>query len=736
MVRPADSTSSAVLALTTLTLLLLLPSHALSAQANPPQQATEEEAREDTVVFAVDEITVTATRSPREVFTAPAPVLVMDQTLIARKMPNSTSDLFRSQPGLDVNGVGVNQTRPTIRGQRGQRILLLADGLRLNNSRRQQDFGEIPALVDVTSIQRVEVVRGPSSVLYGTDAIGGVVNMITRTPVQDGVHGSVGYRYGSVETQHRGIGRFFGRFGNLDLQAGFSMRDAGSYEAPSGTFGDIELVDDTPVFDTGVQDRSLDFRLGYQLSRRNAVWGKLESYTASDAGFGFVDPLAYAPDQAEVRIRYPNQDFIKGTVGYGVTDMGWAVADRLDFVSYLQRNERGLTMDIATSFGPDAPPGAGMELSSNNFTDLSTFGFRLEAKKLAHPSILVTYGVDMFRDDSQNTDRSVMNIHGFGPPMVDSSATPSVPNAVYRSIGAFAQGEFQVLRRGTLILGGRVQDIRAETRPTANFEGDLTTKEDRTAVGALNAIYEVVDGLSLVGSVGSAFRAPNIIEWFFEGPTPEGSGYQLSNPDLVAETSLNVDLGARFRSRWLAAEAFVFRNTIYDGIRIAPTGEEVNGIPAYHNVNVDELLYRGVELSATAFLPSGFSLDGSYTYLDSEDVHEPNNPVGETFATKITGAFRYDHPTNLFWAEYGVRHNGDQKDVDLGTSPIGAVLPAFTVHDVRGGIRLSQSGSGIEHHVGVTLANLTNELYAEFANASFFRPEAKRNLWLSYQLVF
>ena len=101
------------------------------------------------------------------------------------KYPDGVADLFRNLPGVDVTGVGPNQTRLIVRGQQGQRILLAEDGIRLNNSRRQQDFGELPAFTDINSTSRVEVIRGPASVLYGTDAIGGVVNQLTTHALRD-----------------------------------------------------------------------------------------------------------------------------------------------------------------------------------------------------------------------------------------------------------------------------------------------------------------------------------------------------------------------------------------------------------------------------------------------------------------------------------------------------------------------------------------------------------------------
>src|ERR687895_372029 len=84
-------------------------------------------------------VTVTATRRERGTFDTPQPITVIDSTTLKEKLPNGAADLFRDVAGLDAMGVGPNQRRPQIRGQRGQRILLLADGLRLNNARRQQD---------------------------------------------------------------------------------------------------------------------------------------------------------------------------------------------------------------------------------------------------------------------------------------------------------------------------------------------------------------------------------------------------------------------------------------------------------------------------------------------------------------------------------------------------------------------------------------------------------------------
>ncbi len=706
---------------------LLLDSSAIQAQG----------ARRDTLatdsVILIEPLVVTATRAVRPISNVPVPVSVVDQTALRRLQANTVTDAFRALPGVDVSGVGVQQARPIIRGQRGQRILLLEDGLRLNNSRRQQDFGEVPALVDVMAVERVEIVRGPASVLYGTDAIGGVVNIITRRPARDGVHGSMTYRFGEEEGQHRGSAAVFGRNGPFEFDFVGSIREAGDYRAPAGTFGDIRLDDDVVVHETGVKDRNGALRVGYALNANHDVFIRAERYDAEDAGFGFVDPEDYAADQPMIDIGYPDQRFWKTTLGWSVQGLATPIADRFDVLAYLQDNERVLTFDLFQSFGPQAPPGAGIAINTHNFSDLRTAGARIEAKKLVTPAVLLTWGADAFRDRSENTDSSVTTIVGFGPPQQTVSTAPQVPNATYRSLGAFVQGEFNLGTRATVIAGGRVQQVHADAGAVQGEE--LSTHTENTVVGALNVLFALTDRLKLIGSAGRAFRAPNLIEWFFDGPTPEGNGYQVRSPDLRPEKAVNFDAGIRYRDRRLALEVFAFRNEVTDGIRTAPLDEEINGLPAYQNVNLDELIYRGVEVAAQVGIVAGLTADASWTRIESEDALDPENPIGDSFSSKLTGGLHYADPQDRFWLGYDVRHNGERRDIVLDANPVGSVLPSFTVHAARAGITLFRNANVVPR-LTIAVENLTDVLYAEAANVSFFRPEPRRRVTLQTSVSF
>jgi outer membrane receptor protein involved in Fe transport len=689
----------------------------------------------DTLVFRVDPIVVTATRGPRELSAIPRPISVVQRRDIFEKVPNSVGDLFRDLPGLDVTGVGVNQARPQIRGQRGQRILLLSDGLRINNSRRQSDFGEIPALVDVNGVERVEVVRGPASVLYGSDAIGGVVNIINRVPQIEGMHGTASFRRGTVEEQNSGSARVYGRFGGFNIRAGGTLRKADSYLAPSGSFGNIVLADETEVRDTGVEDKSFDLRLGFDAGGQHSVFGKIEGYTSENSGFGSVDPALYDPEGTAINIRYPEQSFTKFSAGYRGQDLGTALADQFELLAYGQDNERGLNFGIGP-FG--IGPGMSMEIDNRNFTDIRSYGLRAEARKLATPGLLLTYGVDIWKDRAEGTDNNTTIMTGFGPsPIERVDETPALPEASYLSLGTFFQGEVEATDRFSIVAGARWQHVAAETFATPGLDSQTPVSiTDGTIVAAANALFRASDHVTLVGSVGRAFRSPNLIERFFDGPTPEGSGYQIRNEDLAPEKSVNVDVGVRYRKGRVGLEAFAFRNRVFDGIRIQDLGYEIDGQQAHQNVNVEELIFRGVEFGGDADLGSGVTLNANYTWMDSKDALEESNPVVDSFSSKLVSTLRYQAPNQRFYAAVQVRHNGERKDVELEDNPIGEVLPAFTTLNLRSGVTVWRSNSGMTHRLNAALTNLTNELYAEFSNASFFRPEPKRNLTLTWEVSF
>ena len=673
-------------------------------------------------------LNVTAARSPVEGFDTPRPVSVVQQQTIGERLPNNASDLFTGIPGLDVEGVGTNQTRPMIRGLRGQRVLMLEEGLRLNNSRRRLDSGEPPAVAGLFELERVEIVRGATSVLYGSDAIGGVVNLVPRSAGRSesgggawGARGALQYRHSTGDRQNRVSGTVSGGSGKFGFRAGASWRHSDAYDAPSGTFGDLSLERATRVQDTGVEDYNLGARLQYELAENHSVFARVERYRALDAGFGFVEPEDLGTPGPRIRLMWPDFRFDRLIAGYEGRDLGLIVADRVDLKAYTQSNERTFITDFFLPAGP------GISTVSENFTDIDTNGLRLEAAKLLGGRHVLTYGVDLYRDASFNTDRRTRAV-GPAPPTIDE--TPSLPNARLTSVGLFAQDAFALGARLDLTLGVRWQGVTSKTLLTENLDEPLTEATDGTLVGAANLLYRAGDAVNLIGSIGRGFRSPNLIERFFTGDTPDGTGRWVRNPDLGAETSLSVDVGTRVTTGALYAEGFLFGNFLSNGIQLRPTGDQEDGVPTFHNVNISSIDIRGVEVTAGIEATPGLLIEAGYTHVDATNPDDEDDLVQEGYRDRLNGRVRYS-AADRYWLEYQIRFSGRTDRITPGVSPVGDEIPSFTVMSLRGGLRILG-----RNRLTLGVENLGNVLYAEPINVSFFRPSPRRQLVVSWTSEF
>jgi outer membrane receptor protein involved in Fe transport len=176
---------------------------------------------------------------------------------------------------------------------------------------------------------------------------------------------------------------------------------------------------------------------------------------------------------------------------------------------------------------------------------------------------------------------------------------------------------------------------------------------------------------------------------------------------------------------------------VRDGIRLSATDlvDEETELPIFQNINVDKLRMQGIEALARIFFKFGLSAQANMTYIKSKDLGRPETPYVDTYSSKFNLNVRYDHPKKLFWIGYDLRVNGEQKDVQLVENPIGDVIPGFVVHSISAGITLFKN-SGFPQQLGIIIGNLTNELYSEFSNASFFRPAPGRHIVLTWATRF
>jgi outer membrane receptor protein involved in Fe transport len=361
------------------------------------------------------------------------------------------------------------------------------------------------------------------------------------------------------------------------------------------------------------------------------------------------------------------------------------------------------------------------------------------------------------RDHSDNTDSSVTTTIIRTPNGNYVSASPdtlaNAPNATNLSYGVFGQDEVSLTSKFKVAAGLRYHNVKTDAIATPGWDVSGLAFSDRNIVGALTSTYQITDYMNLLASYGRGFRAPNIIERLFNGPTPEGSGYQLLNPALKSETSNNFDLGLKYR-RWNAfMEAVAFRNDISGGIiqaylspseiaQLDPaTQAAIKASHAQFTVqdrNTERLRYQGVELALGWHSHRGITLGGNYTRIDGNRIDSINPPTGDSYSNKVYAYARYEPQTARYWMEYHVRHNGTANaniDPNSPVPPVGKTLPSFTVHGVGAGVRLFET-AGFSNEITLWVENLTNQLYAEFSNATFFRPEPARTAKVSYRVKF
>jgi hemoglobin/transferrin/lactoferrin receptor protein len=721
--------------------------------AQEEEQAAEED--EEQISFFA-RTTVTATGHEAEIFRVPTPTTVIDREEIAKEIPNNAADLMRNQPGVDVNGIGPNQGRPTIRGQRGHRVLFLEDGLRLNNIRRQTDFGEITGLVEIENVQSVEVVRGAASVLWGSGAIGGVLNLVTKVP-PFGADGRLGgrlmLRYSDNDEQTKGSASLSGGAEKWSWSLSGTVRDADDYEAPGDTFGEVTLENDTPVLDTAVQDESYGIYLGRRINDQSSIFLRYNAYSADATGFGLIEPALLGEPNDRVRIFYPFQDFERFVAGYRGVGLESALADIVEVKLYSSNNQRELAFDI-DSMAPEPPFFTVVaNIDTLNFTDIDSTGLRAELIKAVGEKQVLTYGVEWAADDSFNTDVShtlvqltaPFPIPGFPVTFADVTDTvPNTPNGENTSYGAFVQDEVTASDKLRLSFGVRYNDV--ETKATATPGQDVSGLDfsDDDIVGAVTALYSVNPNLNLLVTYGTAFRAPNIIERLFNGPTPEGFGFQITNPNLESEESENYDVGFKYLRANGYAEVVVFRNKIDNGVvQHTLTPQEFAALPqdlqdeitatGFEDVtiqqrNADRLTFEGIEAIFGYRFDNGVEVGANYTHLEGKRAGSATDPTGDSANDKYNGHLRWTQDKGRWWLSYNVRSQPSQ-DAPVA-SDTGLSLPAFTVHRLAGGLNIGR------HRVTVAVDNLTDELYAEFSNASFFRPQPGRMVIVSYGIDF
>lgn len=651
----------------------------------------------------LEEITVTATKTEKQVEDAPASVTVITRDEMARRNIETVDDALAELPGIFVKrskGLMDSTTAVRSRGFNGDEYtLVLVDGQPQNDA---YTGGVEWAALPTDNIERIEVIRGAASALYGGNAMGGVINIITRSPEKlelkavagGGTHDSRRYRIAAGN-----------RFGDkLSLRVGYEQETTegyvttpvvgyvssgtGSHSGGSATTsksGDPRwIVGDKG--DNGAQRTNLNAKmvLDYADSGQLAFtamaghheydYGPPHTYMGT---FGDLTTSAIVgPDQ---QAGFSPNDFISYTGISENNDETYTLSLDHHFSAVSIHFQAGTTKgdDRYTLESGDDLDDYDNSAGTLSETDKTGWFSELRASLALARSHQLTFGVS-FRADKSGT-------HQYTVPFYRSYANPDAytyySGGQDRIWGIFLQDEWQVAAPITFYLGGRY-DTWQVYDGASGTPGELMTYEDNSdsAVSPRMAmVYKAGAATTLRASIGHAFRPPTLYELF---RTWQGSrGVSHSNPELEPETVWTYEAGIDqyFFDKRTRISLTGYRNDIEDLIYNKTIGSDTV------RENAGEARTYGLELEISQKISEGLTIWGNYTYTDAKITNNPTDPDSED--KQVTGipekTWNVGLDASYGWFKAGLvgryfsKIYGDSDNGDIAEGVYGTYEPTF-----------------------------------------------------------
>jgi len=656
--------------------------------------------------YVLDETVVVSGRRKEEAFRTDRSVSIVDRQTLFDDAPRTTPTAMRESPGVFVQETNYGGGSPIVRGMIGPQLLILVDGVRFNNAVYRTGPLQYLNLIDPLSLDRIEVLRGPGSVLYGSDAMGGVIEAFPTAPQdfrgREGppASGRALFRYSSANRGLVGNGIANGGVGGFSALGGITYK---AYEdVTAGRGGGVQPYSgyDNLSATASVTQRfpRWDFKLAYLFSR------------IPDAGR--TDKLY---DKQSLQI-YDNEDhLVWGRVNVDIVPMYTRAGYTFSYQDFFERKDSiSLADDLSTR----------LKTTRDEVTD-QTMGHDLHfITRVLHDRLQVQYGLMWYRD-WVDSDRRVREAADPWEP----SAQQSYPEgSTYDNYGGFllAQGDLYRTVGGHVIrLGGGYRlHAMAGHAPAQTPDLPAVNFSHSGNVFQASAQYLYRDLLNLALTFSQGFRAPNLQEAVQLGDT--GKFFHVPNDNLAPESSNTVEWLTRLKVWRLTASGTLYVSFIDDLIkreRSTWQGQsQVDGKDVWKNVNGANGLIWGAEGYLYADLGYGLSLRGNITYTWGEEfvTDAPNVPLSRIpplFGTAIlryaTGGKRWTGfaESSIRAAARQVRLSPEDED-DVRIPPGGT--PGWWTWNLRLGVET-------DYHFRVSLVaeNLLDKLYKYHASGIY-----------------
>lgn len=559
----------------------------------------------------LEEFVVTGSRYAREIYRSPQSLSLVTLARLRQQLAGVPGDALALVPGVSSSRDSPWAQQPVLRGLSGQRVLVLVDGVPMNNVRGR---GPQPSLVGTEQIERIEVVRGPSSVAYGSDALGGVINIITREPSRGrgapSLGGAASVGGSTADLQRNAYLELVPRVDRFSAFLSGGFRKADDFESPDG---------EVPGSAFAAWDALLNLR--YDLGDRTELHSGLQFYRGDDVG---IPGLAVDTPEFSQTFEYDyyDRDFVHLTLDQAYAD-SWLGGSRVR--GYWQRERRNFHSDIRIDLGPPPFPGPWPEdllQDKDRFFDLETWGAQLQGTSVRTERYQFTAGIDVARDLPGGTNEEIntfVDATGnptpgpFGSPAVSGKTTQSIPDGTFDSYAGFVQSEWFAAPQWSVSAGVRYthyryrSDAGVSDPDTSDAPGDQPARFEALDVdngalsGSLGLVYEPLENLYLTANVATGYRQPNAQDLFFDGPA--SVGIVIGNPDLDPEQSVSYDLGLRWGPGDVAFTGSLFYSTYTDLIDAVRVGRsQQNNVFQYFNI-AGARIWGGEAEGVWRFLP-------------------------------------------------------------------------------------------------------------------------------------
>jgi iron complex outermembrane receptor protein len=628
---------------------------------------------------------VSVSPEARPQFESYQPTSVLSGQELQKQLEATIGATLQSEPGVAMRSLGPGPARPVIRGLDGDRIAVLEDGQRIGDLSSQSGDHGIP--VNPASAQKIEVVRGPATLLYGSNAIGGLVNVITNQIPTAAITKATGEAtFDAASNAGEAGGAAEVQFGNgrTAFTIGGNARRHGDISTPEGT------VDNS-------SSRSSGFNVGGSWTRERSYVGASFVFDDSRYGVPIVEEgqTSITPDRRALTLRAGGQGLTGAITSYRAT------------LGVKRYNHDELDGDeVATHFDNDTEEGDVL-LSHRAFGRLSG-------------SVGGSFLNRRFNIDGEEA---------LSPP-VDQRG------------GAVFVYEELTWPHATVQFGARAD--RTSYTPDADLP-DRSFTEFSGSMGLLLRPAAASDGFVFAVNLARAARHPALEELYYFGPHPGNFAFEIGDPALEAETGFGLDVSFRARVPRVRAEITFFRNAIDNFIFRRPIDEDeliartpefnarfgrtgpidTEDFPVIELVGADSAFW-GVEAHADVEITP--SIFGELTVdLVRGELTDTNEALPRIPAYRIIPGLRYQR--NALQAGGSVTITGDQNRVFGIETPTegAAVLKLYGSYSFAAG--------GVTNTVTARLDNATNELYRNHLNyLKDVLPEMGRSFKLVYSV--